>query len=149
MSQRHPFRGRYASLSLFSNCSKRELDALDQYGTLVDVKPGRVLSHADASFAALVVLVEGRAALRPAVGTYEVLGRGAVFGDAVRRATVVASTEATVLVFGRRELRALVEDMPSVAAALRAIQDAPEAHRTRTHTPRIVWITADHPSGVA
>src|SRR4051794_34044838 len=103
---------RLARLDFFDGCPRRVLAAIDQVGTTVDVKAGRVLCELGALGLEFFVLVDGIVDVRTASGECFRLRPGAWFGevalldDGYRHATVTATTDATVLVFGRREFKA-------------------------------------------
>jgi CRP-like cAMP-binding protein len=111
---------RMAKLDIFDGCSRRLLTAIDQLGATVDVKAGRVLCELGVLGIEFFVLLDGVADVRTASGARIRLRQGAWFGevalldDGYRRASVTAKTDATVLVFDRREFNALLRMAPSV-----------------------------------
>jgi len=111
---------RMAKLDLFDGCSRRLLAAIDQLGTTIDVKAGRVLCELGVLGVEFFVLLDGVVDVRTASSERVRLRPGAWFGevalldDGHRRATVTARSDATVLVFGKREFRALLRMAPPV-----------------------------------
>jgi CRP-like cAMP-binding protein len=111
---------RMAKLDIFDGCGRRLLTAIDQLGATVDVKAGRVLCELGVFGVEFFVLLDGVVDVRTASGERIRLRQGAWFGevalldDGHRRATVTARTDATVLVFDRREFKALLRMAPQV-----------------------------------
>jgi CRP-like cAMP-binding protein len=92
----------------------------------LDVPAGRVLCEEGASGSEFFVLVEGRVEVLKAGRPTALLQHGAWFGEIAlleatpRRATVVARTPATLLVFGKREFNGLLFIAPTVRGRLQA-----------------------------
>jgi CRP-like cAMP-binding protein len=117
---------RLASLELFAGCRRKELARIDALTTTVDVPAGRVLCEEGTSGSEFFVLVAGRVEVRKAGDAAALLKPGAWFGETAllelttRRATVIARTQATLLVFGRREFNGLLFIAPTVRRRLEA-----------------------------
>ena len=105
---------------LFERCSKKELQALAELATPVDLKPGKVLATQGEDGKEFFVIVSGKAdATREGV-TIGTLGPGSFFGEmallerAPRVATVTTTEPTTVLVLTAKAFDKLVASMPSV-----------------------------------
>jgi CRP-like cAMP-binding protein len=115
---------RLASLELFAGCTARTLRNIDMLSTTVDVRPGRDLCLEGAFGEEFFVLLSGLVEVRQGDGSVAVLHPGAWFGETAlltgtsRHATVTTRTEATVLVFGKREFHALLALAPDVQTRL-------------------------------
>ena len=108
------------SVWLFERCSKKELQALAELATPIDLKVGKVLATQGEDGKEFFVVVSGKAdATREgvAIGT---LGPGSFFGEmallerAPRVATVTTTEPTTVLVLTAKAFDKLVASMPSV-----------------------------------
>lgn len=111
---------RMAAIELYEGCSQRTLAAIDALGTMLDVRAGQVLCELGTRGVEFFVLLEGVVEVRTPAGETIRLRRGAWFGevalldDGYRHATVVATADATVQVFSRREFDALMRVAPPV-----------------------------------
>ena len=117
---------RLRNLDLFAGCGRRELERIDQLTVTLQIPAGRRLCAEGARGQEFFVLVDGVANLHSSSGSAALLGAGAWFGEgalldgAPRRATIATVSDTMVLVFGRREFRALWSDFPTVRARLAA-----------------------------
>jgi CRP-like cAMP-binding protein len=117
---------RLASLELFGGCRRKELARIDELAFTLDVPAGRVLCEEGAIGREFFVLVDGRVEVRKAGDAAALLQPGAWFGETAllqttaRRATVIARTRATLLVFGLREFNGLLFIAPTVRQRLEA-----------------------------
>jgi len=115
---------RLASLELFSGCAPRTLRRIDTLACTVDVRPGRELCREGAIGEEFFVLLSGDLEVRRGDGSVALLHPGAWFGETAlltherRHATVTCRTQATVLVFGKREFHALLALAPTAQARL-------------------------------
>ena len=115
---------RIRSLELFAGCRPAQLAKIDELGCWVRVGHGRVLCAEGAVGAEFFVLLEGLAEVHSSGGASALLRSGAWFGELAlldggyRRATVTAVTDATVLVFDRREFTTLLSIAPEVRKRL-------------------------------
>ena len=115
---------RIRSLELFAGCSHAQLAKIDEMGCWLRVGHGRVLCAEGAVGAEFFVLLEGLAEVHSSRGASALLRSGAWFGELAlldrgyRRATVTAITDATVLVFDRREFTTLLSIAPEVRKRL-------------------------------
>ena len=105
---------------LFERCSKKELQALAELATPIDLKVGKVLATQGEDGKEFFVVVSGKAdATREGV-TIGTLGPGSFFGEmallerAPRVATVTTTEPTTVLVLTAKAFDKLVASMPSV-----------------------------------
>jgi CRP-like cAMP-binding protein len=115
---------RLASLELFAGCTTRTLRNIDALSCTVDVRAGRDLCNEDQFGEEFFILLSGLVEVRRGNGSVALLHPGAWFGETAlltrerRRATVTTRTDATVLVFGKREFHALLALAPEVQTRL-------------------------------
>ncbi len=113
-------------IPLFAGLSKKDLAAVARVAEEVDVSSGEVILFQDDSAPAAYVLVTANAIVRRNNRKVAELGSGAVVGelallsDAPRTATVVATTDGTILEIHRRHFLALIGDSPALARRLLA-----------------------------
>ena len=111
---------------LFEGMSKKDLTAVARAAEEVDVSSGEVIIFQDDSAPAAYVLVSAKAIVRRNNRKVAELGPGAVVGelallsDAPRTASVVATTDGTILEVHRRHFMALLNDSPALARRLLA-----------------------------
>jgi CRP-like cAMP-binding protein len=105
---------------LFAECSKKELGAISQLTTLVDVDAGKQLvTEGDIAYE-FVVLVEGTADVSQKGRTINALSAGDFFGEIAlisegpRTATVKTTSPSVLLVLTRQAFWTLVDDMPTI-----------------------------------
>jgi CRP-like cAMP-binding protein len=115
---------RLASLELFAGCARRTLERIDTLGCTIDVQPGRVLCREGAIGEEFFVLLAGLVDVRRGSERVAFMHPGAWFGETAlltrqpRRVTVTTRSAATVLVFGKREFRALLALAPQAQELL-------------------------------
>src|SRR3954453_2367685 len=115
---------RLQAIELFAGCRRSELRKIDQLLVTIDVKAGRTICREGARGAEFYVLLDGVAHLHTSSGEAFMLDAGTWFGEralldnAQRNATVTTVTDATLLVFGRREFNTLCADFASVRVRL-------------------------------
>jgi CRP/FNR family cyclic AMP-dependent transcriptional regulator len=113
-----------ASVSLFSACSKKELEAGARATDEVTVPAGRTLCEEGSAGREAFVLVEGTASVQINGTPVATLGPGSCVGELAlldhgpRTATVVAETDLTALVIGVREFSAILDEVPPIAHKL-------------------------------
>lgn len=113
-----------ASVSLFSACSKKELQAVARASDEVDLPAGRTLCEQGSIGREAFVIVEGTAEVRRNKKKVTTLGPGTCVGELAlldhgpRTATVVADSDLKVLVIGAREFAAIVDEVPPIAHKL-------------------------------
>lgn len=109
-----------AGVPLFDQLGKRELQRVGQLADVLDLPAGRTLVSQDETGTEAMVIVEGRASVVQDGTVINEIGPGAVVGEMAllshrpRTATVRLLTDARLLVLGRREFQALMDEMPSV-----------------------------------
>ena len=110
-----------ASVSLFSACSKKELQAVAKASDEVDLPAGRVLCEQGGIGREAFIILEGSAEVRRNKKKVATLGPGACVGElslldhGPRTASVIAVTDLRVLVIGAREFSAIVDEVPPIA----------------------------------
>src|SRR5262245_49643624 len=113
-----------AEISLFSNCTKRELGRIAALTDEVDVPEGKVIVRQGDPGRECFVVKDGRARATIQGKLSEPLGPGSFFGEmslldqGPRSATVTAETDMHLLVLGSREFSSLVDEVPTVAVRM-------------------------------
>ena len=141
IGSRDPKLRRLAQVSLFSDCSKRELARIAALTTEIDVEAGTVLTRQGEPGHECFVIERGKAKATIRGRKAARLGPGDVFGEmallhaAPRSATVTAETEMSLVVLNSREFSTLIEDVPSVGRKVMAAAAARlrEAERPQPH----------------
>jgi CRP-like cAMP-binding protein len=109
------------SVSLFSACSNKELQAVARATDELTLPAGHTLCEQGKIGREAFVIVEGSAEVRRNNKKVATLGPGACVGELAlldhgpRTATVVASTDLTVLVIGAREFASILDNVPPIA----------------------------------
>src|SRR5262245_59559145 len=109
-----------ASVSLFSACSKKELQAVAKRSDEVTIPAGRTLCEQGAVGREAYVIMSGTAEVRRNKKKVAEIGAGTCVGELAlldhqpRTASVIASTDLTVLVIGVREFAAIVDEVPPI-----------------------------------
>jgi CRP-like cAMP-binding protein len=113
-----------ASVPLFSACSKKELQAVARATDEVTIPAGKVLCEQGTIAREAYVIVQGNGEVRinkkkvAAIGPGTCVGELALLDHQPRTASVVASSDMTVLVIGVREFGALLDEVPSITHKL-------------------------------
>jgi CRP/FNR family transcriptional regulator, cyclic AMP receptor protein len=113
-----------ASVSLFSACSKRELQAVARATDEVVLPAGRLLCEQGTVGREAFVIIKGTAEVRrndrkiATVGPGTCVGELALLDHGPRTATVTATTEVTALVIGVREFAAIIDEVQPMAHKL-------------------------------
>lgn len=113
-----------AKVRLFSALSKRELALVGRASAVVGVPAGTEIVRQGATGRELYLILDGQATVRRGGRRIATLGPGAYFGELAlldhgpRSATVVADTDAELLVIGQRELLGVIEKVPALARKL-------------------------------
>ena len=113
-----------ASVSLFSACSKKELQAVARASDQVDLAAGRTLCEQGSIGREAFVILEGKAEVKRNGRKVATLGPGSAFGELAlldggpRTATVVADTDLSVLILTRPEFAGLLDEVPGLARKL-------------------------------
>jgi CRP-like cAMP-binding protein len=136
MLARNPFDGGSAGLSkdqklellagvpLFDQLGKNELLRVGELADLMDLPSGRTVIRQGETGAEALVMVEGSASIERDGERVDVIGPGAVVGEMAllssqpRNATVTLTGDSELLVLGRREFQALMNEMPSVRSQI-------------------------------
>jgi CRP-like cAMP-binding protein len=127
-----------ASVPLFSNCTRRQLQKIGMVADEIVLPAGKVLAHQGGVGFELFILLDGTASVTrdgqrvATIVSGDVVGEMAVLSGRPRNATVVAETELRVLVLTHKGLNQLLDDIPGlakhllyeVAARLEASQEA-------------------------
>jgi CRP-like cAMP-binding protein len=121
---RDPYLQHLASVSLFSRCTKRQLEEVASLATELVLPAGRVLAHQGGVGLEMFILLDGAVSVIrdgqhvATVTAGEVVGEQAVLSGHRRNATLVAETEVSVLVLTRSNLEQLLDDVPGLANRL-------------------------------
>lgn len=113
-----------AAVSLFSACSKKELQAVARASDEVNLAAGRVLCEQNSVGREAFVIIEGTAEVRrngrkvATVGPGSCVGEMALLDHGPRTATVTAESDMKVLVLGAREFAAIIDDVPPISHKL-------------------------------
>jgi CRP-like cAMP-binding protein len=113
-----------ASVSLFSACSKKELQAVAKASDEIALPAGKLLCEQGSIGREAFVILDGTAGVRINGKPVTTLGPGACVGEMAlldhgpRTATVVADTDLKVLVIGAREFAGIVDEVPAIAHKL-------------------------------
>lgn len=116
-----------ARVPLFSTCTQRELRAIAQLGTEVEVPAGRVLTRQGAPAREFFLVVEGKAECTVGTRRVAVFGPGDYFGELAlieggpRTATVTAETPMSLVVLDAGEFSSLMQTAPSIAPKVLAV----------------------------
>jgi CRP-like cAMP-binding protein len=115
-----------AQIPLFQGLSTKQLNAVDQLVTTIDVPAGKQLMRQGETGREFIVIVEGEAAVERDGKVIAVRGPGTFIGeislllDRPRNASVVARTNMTIDVIDRHDFRRLLEEYPDLHAPLLA-----------------------------
>jgi CRP/FNR family transcriptional regulator, cyclic AMP receptor protein len=118
---RDEFLQRLASVPLFSNCTKSQLQEIAKVATQLDFPAEKVLARQGEVGRELFIVLDGTVSVTrdgqrvDTSTTGDVLGELAVLSNRPRNATVVADTELHVLVLTRGGLNQLLDDIPGLA----------------------------------
>lgn len=131
---------RLRDLDLFEECKRADLALIDRTGATIDVPSRRVLCREGSVGEEFFVLISGLAEVSTASGRIAMLGSGGWFGEVAllngtrRCASVTTMTASTLLVFGMREFRTLL-DAPGVRARLERSAEAVSDNGTKKQQP--------------
>ena len=110
-----------ANISLFSACSKRDLQKIARASDEVSVEPGRVLVEQGTMGREAFVILKGKATVKRNGRKVATLGPGDQFGELAlldggpRTATVEAETPMEVLVLTQQGLASVLEAVPNLS----------------------------------
>jgi CRP-like cAMP-binding protein len=114
-------------VSLFRECTSRELRLIDGLATRVEVPAGRVLCEEGEIGSEFCLIVRGSAYVERAGRRVAQLGPGETFGEVAllarnalsrRMATVVAAERTRIAVFSRAEFNSMLDSVPTVTRRL-------------------------------
>jgi CRP/FNR family cyclic AMP-dependent transcriptional regulator len=126
-------------VSLFSACSRAELNRIASLVDQVEVPAGKVLAREDEPGWEFFVIAEGSAKATKRGRKIASLDRGSFFGEmslldqGPRSATVTAETDMQLLVLSSRSFSTLIESNPSVSRKL--LRGMAERLRTTQNAP--------------
>ncbi len=126
MAHKDAYLDHLASVSLFSACSKRELQKIARASDEVSVPAGKVLVEQGDTGRECYIVVSGQAAVKRGNRKVATLGPGDCVGElslldhGPRTATVVTDSEVDLLVLGSRQFAGVLDEVPSMARKLMA-----------------------------
>lgn len=112
------------AVPLFSECGKREVEAIARTADMIDVPAGTELVRQDARTNEFVIVAEGAVEVSRDGSSIRSLGPGGFFGEIAlitggpRTATVTATSPSTLLVLTERAFWSLAEEMPSIQTSV-------------------------------
>lgn len=118
---RHTTDKTLAKIPLFSECTKKELQAISKLVTPITVDAGKVLTKEGDVGREFMIIASGRAVVKRGNRKVATLGPGDFFGElsliagVPRTATVTAETDMTVEALNRREFASLLDESPNIA----------------------------------
>jgi CRP-like cAMP-binding protein len=124
---------RLKEIPLFSDLSGDDLERLGGWTDEVDLPAGKPLIHQGNFPHEFMVLESGTAEVTHDGEHLADLGPGDFFGEIAlleeqrRMASVVTTSDATVIVMHSRNFRAMEEEMPEVAARIKAVMQERQA----------------------
>jgi CRP-like cAMP-binding protein len=113
-----------AKVPLFAGLTRHDLDQLAMHSDEVDVRSGYVLAREGRSGEEFFVIVEGQVEIVRAgvhlrtLGPGDFLGELALMSKGPRTATATATTDCRLVVLTHPQFHVLLEDHPSIAAAV-------------------------------
>jgi len=120
MANRGEYLEHLATVPLLRSCSKRELQRVAQVADEVQLEAGRAVVTEGLPGNECYVVISGTATVSRAGVVIATIGAGDHFGElsvldgGPRTATVTATSDIELLVIGRREFTALLEDVPGL-----------------------------------
>ena len=124
VSQSAVLRDALAGVSLFSSCSKRDLQIIARHMQVIAVPEGTVLMKVGEEGDAFYIALEGNATVerggRIVAGVWQggYVGELSLIDPAPRSATVVARTPMVLGVLDRRAFLAILRDVPAMSGKL-------------------------------
>jgi CRP-like cAMP-binding protein len=122
------------TVPLFAGLSNRELQRIGELADEVDLPAGRVLMRQGEFGSEMLIVIDGSArierdgAVIAERGAGEVLGEIALLDGGPRTATVTLTRDSRLLVLGRREFQAAMDELPEVR--LRVLEAVAQRLRT-------------------
>ncbi|HEY5247586.1 MAG TPA: cyclic nucleotide-binding domain-containing protein [Dermatophilaceae bacterium] len=120
MANRREYLEQLASVPLLRSCSKRELERVARVADEVHLEAGRTVVEEGHPGNECYVIISGSATVSREGTVIAEIGPGDHFGELAvldggpRTASVLATTDLDLLVIGRREFTALLEDVPGL-----------------------------------
>lgn len=133
MSRKSDTSDRLKKVERFAKLSDKELRKVAERGTLVKLPSGRTLMSETTPADKAYLILSGEVVIRhrgedvATVGAGDMVGEIGVLEKRLRTAGVVAITDLEVVHFTHEDLTELVDEIPSLAEAMRATA---EAHRS-------------------
>jgi cAMP-dependent protein kinase regulator len=127
MSRRHWIDPHLTRVPLFAGLSKRDLELVSGIATELELPAGKAITVEGRPGYEFVVIERGYVEVRrggravAARGPGDYVGEIALVADRPRTATVVAKTPVSVAVIGRREFRALLDQVPALAEQIGSV----------------------------
>lgn len=121
MARNSKYLEQLAAIPLFRSCTKRELGRVAQAADEVHLDDGRTIVEQGRPGNECYVILNGSATVTRDGTTLATIGAGDHFGElavldgGTRTATVTATSAIDLLVIGRREFAALLEDVPGLS----------------------------------
>jgi CRP-like cAMP-binding protein len=116
--------GALSDVSLFSQCSKRELRLVAKLAKIKTVRESTSLTLEGEAGDTMFVVLDGHATVHKGGRKLADLGSGAVVGElaillkAPRNATVTTTAETKIATIGRRDVHRLINDAPGFSRKL-------------------------------
>lgn len=113
-----------SKVSLFSSCSKKELEKVAKAGDEVTMTAGTMIIDQGQTGREAFVIVDGEVSIKRNNRKVATLGPGSVVGEmslldkGPRTATVICDTDCTLLVIDQRRFLGVVEGIPGIAYKL-------------------------------
>jgi CRP/FNR family cyclic AMP-dependent transcriptional regulator len=113
-------------VSLFSSCSKKDLERIARATTELTIPAGKVLVDQGQTGKEAFIIVDGEATARRNGKKIATLGPGDMVGElslldrGPRTATVTTDTETTVLVLDQRGFSGVLDEVPALAHKMMA-----------------------------
>lgn len=114
------------NVSLFSACSKKDLEKIARAGDEITLPAGSVIVDQGQTGREAFVILAGTALVRRNGKKVATLGEGSVVGElslldhGPRTASVICETECTLLVISQRHFLAVLDEVPALAHKLLA-----------------------------
>jgi CRP-like cAMP-binding protein len=125
---------------LFADLGRHELELVDRASTELEVRPGHVLMHEGQLAHEMVVVLEGELEVTrdgqhvATLGPGDFAGEMALLAHSPRHASVVATTDATLLVIEGRAFFAVLMDAPQIAVKMLPIVARRVIEDSKDHT---------------
>jgi CRP/FNR family cyclic AMP-dependent transcriptional regulator len=115
---------RLKEVSLFEECSQRQLRSVARVARVFDVAPGTVLTRTGEPGDEFFLIIDGTGRADVSTDRHVLLHPGEFFGEmslldgGPRSATVVANTSVRLLVISRRHFATLLRDVPGLTQTI-------------------------------